>query len=396
MIAHFRDTRFNFNTLKMELLMDRTINNRLNGLDTLRAVAIILVLIYHYWTVVSSEQLFGYITRIGWIGVDLFFVLSGYLIGDQILKARANEENFSLKNFYARRLLRTLPNYYVVLALYFALPTLLFGNYTAPLWQFFTFTQNFDMRPGQTFTHSWSLCVEEQFYLLFPLVALVAIGRNRSPFILWGIIALSFLTAITLRVFVLNNNGGSAIHVLDYYEYVYYPTHTRFDELLPGIALALIKNYHSSTYERLLRHGNAFFLAGLLSTVVICYLFLNFVTHKTNGTTVWVSALGYSGLAISFSLILLGALSPNSWIYKRKIPGLAQIAIWSYAIYLIHKPLYQLLKEPLVQLGINKDGYSGMALIIFVSCICGWLLYKLVEVPFMKLRARWVPSNNAT
>ena len=117
--------------------MDNKISStRLYGLDTLRALAIILVLIYHYRVVVSNELLFGFITRIGWVGVDLFFVLSGYLIGDQILRAYAKKENFSLKHFYARRLLRTLPNYYVVLALYLLLPALLSPTYTAPLGNF--------------------------------------------------------------------------------------------------------------------------------------------------------------------------------------------------------------------------------------------------------------------
>ncbi len=89
----------------------QTNNTRLHGLDTLRALAIVLVLIFHYRSVVSNELLFGFITRIGWVGVDLFFVLSGYLIGDQILRAYARKEDFSLRYFYARRLLRTLPNY---------------------------------------------------------------------------------------------------------------------------------------------------------------------------------------------------------------------------------------------------------------------------------------------
>lgn len=373
----------------------KSINGRLNGLDTLRAFAILLVLVYHYWTVVSNELLFGYLTRIGWIGVDLFFVLSGYLIGDQILKARADDENFSLKNFYARRLLRTLPNYYVALGLYFALPTLLAGTYTAPLWQFFSFTQNFEMRPGQTFTHSWSLCVEEQFYLLFPLVALLTIGRNKNPATLWAVIGFCFIIAAAIRAYILGNNGANNIHVMDYYEYLYYPTHTRFDELLPGIALALIKNFHKPLFENLLRHGNKFFFVGVVSTTFMCYLFLNFVTHNANGTTLWVPVFGYPLLAITFSLLVIAALSPCCWLYKLRIPGVAKIALWSYAIYLVHKPMYQLLIAPMKNLGIDKDSYLGMALVVFISCVCGWLLFKVVEVPFMKLRARWIPSNNA-
>ena len=106
---------------------------RLDGLATLRAIAINIVLIYHYKVVVSPENLFGFIGSLGWTGVDLFFVLSGYLIGNQVLSAFAKGQDFSLKLFYIRRFLRTLPNYYFVLALYFLFPVALGGTATAPL-----------------------------------------------------------------------------------------------------------------------------------------------------------------------------------------------------------------------------------------------------------------------
>ena len=125
-----------------------------HGLNTLRALAIIVVLIYHYRVVVCNRDLFGFISQLGWAGVDLFFVLSGYLIGNQVFSALLEKQNFSLKNFYIRRLLRTLPNYYFVLALHFVFPVALTGTVTAPLWQFFTFTQNYTFHPGETFTHS--------------------------------------------------------------------------------------------------------------------------------------------------------------------------------------------------------------------------------------------------
>ena len=128
--------------------MDSSVSDktRLDGLDTLRAIAIIIVLIYHYKVVVSRENLFGFISSVGWTGVDLFFVLSGYLIGNQVLSAIAKGQEFSLRLFYIRRFLRTLPNYYFVLALYFIFPVALSGTATAPLWSFLTFTQNLDMR----------------------------------------------------------------------------------------------------------------------------------------------------------------------------------------------------------------------------------------------------------
>lgn len=367
---------------------------RLHGLDTLRALAIILVLVFHYRTVVSNELLFGFVTRIGWVGVDLFFVLSGYLIGDQILRACAHKEDFSLKNFYARRLFRTLPNYYAVLALYLLLPAALSGTYTAPFWQFITFTQNLDMMPGQTFTHSWSLCVEEQFYLLFPLICIFSLTHTNHAARLWIILGAGFIAAFLIRLYMFNIHAGATIDIMDYYKFIYYPSYSRFDELLPGIAVALIKNYHRPVFEKLLGYGNHFFIAGLIGSSLVFYLFLNIHYQEGSGTSIWTTSGGYSLLAISFSLLVIAALSPSCWLYRCKIPGTMQLAVWSYAIYLIHKPLYQLLKEPVNNIGISTDGYAGMGIIVLLSTICGWLLFRLVETPFMNLRARLFPSNN--
>jgi len=139
--------------------MNTVTSPRLQGLDTLRAFAIIIVLLFHYMVVVSNENTFGYITRIGWMGVDLFFVLSGYLIGNQVFSAVKKQQNFSLKQFYIRRFLRTLPNYYVVFLLYFIFPDTLNGVTTAPIWKFLSFTQKLEFRPMVVFSHSWSLCI---------------------------------------------------------------------------------------------------------------------------------------------------------------------------------------------------------------------------------------------
>lgn len=109
--------------------------NRLNGLDSLRALAILLVLMTHY-RLFSNEYTFGFLTAIGWTGVDLFFVLSGYLIGNQIFASLAKSRDISFKNFYSRRLLRTLPNYYVVLAIYYLFPLTLSGEFRTPLYRF--------------------------------------------------------------------------------------------------------------------------------------------------------------------------------------------------------------------------------------------------------------------
>ncbi|NMH67028.1 acyltransferase family protein [Shewanella salipaludis] len=376
--------------------MENHHNNRLYGLDTLRAVAIIIVLIYHYKVVVSSENIFGFMSQLGWTGVDLFFVLSGYLIGNQVLSAIAKGQEFSLKLFYIRRFLRTLPNYYFVLALYFIFPVALSGTATASLWSFLTFTQNLGMRAGETFTHSWSLCIEEQFYLIFPIVTLFTTYIKRSITLGWFAIIGAMLLAIFLRGFNWFEHGEAAISAQSFMEHIYYTSFTRFDELLPGVAIALLKNFHPTTYAAILRRGNLLLVVGLVSVGMIFYVFQNYAYIEGYGRTFHVVTFGYSFLAISFAILVLAALSPNSVLYHIRIPGAASLALWSYAIYLIHKPLFQILKAPVTEYDIDINSGLGIAIIMAVSIFCGWALYFCVETPFMKLRARFFPSNTKT
>jgi peptidoglycan/LPS O-acetylase OafA/YrhL len=325
--------------------------------------------------------------------VDLFFVLSGYLIGNQVLSAFAKGQDFSLKLFYIRRFLRTLPNYYFVLALYFMFPVALGGTATAPLWSFLTFSQNLGLGPGETFTHSWSLCIEEQFYLIFPVIALLIAYSRRSVGLAWTALVGAMLLAMFLRGFNWYTHGEESISARSFMEHIYYSSFTRFDELLPGVAIALLKNFHPTVYATLLRRGNVLLLAGLASVGLMFYVFHNYEYIRGFGRTFQVVTFGYSFLAISFAILVLAALSPHSWLNRIRIPGATYIALWSYAIYLIHKPLFQVLKTPLTEYGIDMNSALGVATMMTVSIFCGWALYFFVETPFMNLRERFYPST---
>lgn len=150
---------------------------RLPGLDALRALAITWVILFHAGTLGLGWPL-GPVARFGWMGVDLFFVLSGFLIGAQWFEAlRADTASFS--SFYARRAWRIFPAYLATLALYAFVPAVRERAQMQPLWQFFTFTENLliDFSSAKTFSHVWSLCVEEHFYVMFPLLSLVLAAR---------------------------------------------------------------------------------------------------------------------------------------------------------------------------------------------------------------------------
>ncbi|AMP06350.1 acyltransferase family protein [Collimonas pratensis] len=365
---------------------------RIYGLDTLRASAILLVMMSHYGVVVSGKLTFGFLTSIGWMGVDLFFVLSGYLIGNQIMSTLARGNRFSLKTFFARRLLRTLPAYYVVLAIYFMFPSALGGSNTPSIWRFLTFTQNIGLHFGETFSHSWSLCIEEQFYLILPVVALLIASFRKPVFWGWSAIAGVIIAGMAVRGMAWMNHGQNLINPADHAVYVYYSSFARFDELLPGVAIAMLRNFHGDLYSQIIRKGNLLLVCGAASFILTAYLFLNYREIDDYGFTFSMMTFGYPLLAASFALLTMSALSPNSLLNRLRVPGAEKIALWSYAIYLVHKAIFKLSLAPLSGWNIDADGPVGVAIVMGISIFGGWLLYRLVETPFMQLRAKLFPS----
>jgi len=365
-----------------------SVSSRIHGLDTLRALAIVLVFMYHYMVFVSSNDTFGFLSRIGWVGVDLFFALSGYLIGNQILAGLRDGRGFSLTNFYARRLLRTLPNYYLLVALYFLWPWFRGAHELPPLWKFLTFTQNFLLQPGTAFSHAWSLCIEEQFYMVLPALAIFVAARRGARTVAWTLVALGFAAGMAIRAWCwVHYVGDSEQGGLNYMRYIYYSSFCRFDELVAGVALALLKNHHQALWRRITAHGNATGALGLLATGV------TFACWLADDRGIVITVFGYPMLALSFALLIVAAVSERSVLRSARVPGAASLALWSYAIYLTHKQVCVLARPGLAALGYGPD--SGVAVIAMtgLSVCFGWLLFRMVETPFLLLRDRWVPSN---
>jgi peptidoglycan/LPS O-acetylase OafA/YrhL len=167
-----------------------------------------------------------------------------------------------------------------------------------------------------------------------------------------------------------------------FYKFIYYSSLCRFDELLAGVALALLRNYHAQAWQRLASQGNAALAAGCALLALAYYWFLH--DGQGFGSTVF----GFPLLALGFGLLVLAALSPGSLLNKARIPGAASLALWSYSIYLLHKQLFILLRAPLAEMGYGPESPQAIVALMAASVLAGWLLYKLVEAPFMALRAR--------
>jgi hypothetical protein len=240
------------------------------GLDLLRALAIIVVVIYH--AALFGFRLPGRVDRFGWIGVDLFFVLSGYLIGGQLLAPLARDQSIKLGRFFARRALRIMPAYLVVLAIYFLLPSWReYPEMSQPLWKFLLSVQNIGLHGGTAFSHAWSLAVEDQFYLCLPFILLLA---NRWPRAVLLIPCVIVFGGIFLRTFLAWQNPAAdfGVSFRAFQAWIYYPTWTRLDPLVFGVGLAAIEKFRPTWWERLTNYAVWLWLPGLVLIFYALYL----------------------------------------------------------------------------------------------------------------------------
>jgi peptidoglycan/LPS O-acetylase OafA/YrhL len=180
------------------------------------------------------------------------------------------------------------------------------------------------------------------------------------------------------------NNFG-----LMYMKLIYAPTFSRLDSLVWGVLLAILKNYHATIWSSLTKHGNFFLLLGIMSYIFVAYIF------QTSKPGEYISvALNYSFLGLSSAALTLSALCDNSLLNKYRIPGAMLLATWSYAIYLTHKSLIHITQILLTKWHLSHSITLMLVCSILLSLGGGWLLYKIVERPFLELRERIGKANS--
>jgi peptidoglycan/LPS O-acetylase OafA/YrhL len=361
--------------------------NRFAGLDHLRALAVIIVVLFHYGIFAHPPGLSD-VGAFGWTGVDLFFVLSGFLIGGQLFSKLAKEEPISYGEFYFKRSLRIIPAYLFVVALYFAFPGFKERSELPPLWRFLTFTQNLglDIKLRGAFSHAWSLCIEEQFYLFLPLfiIGLAAMkAHKKAVWLLPALFVFGFAARLASWYFLVAPKEGTAGFGIAYYRYIYYPTYTRLDGLLAGLALAAIYHFQPAGWQRITRHGNKILGISLLLLAGLWWANQNEYQYAFSG-----AIFGYPLLSLAYGLLVLAALSPSCILYRYSSRFTSLIATLSYSIYLTHKQLIHLTQDVLGKYGIDKDSYTAFWIAIGISFLGGWLLHRLIEKPFLRLRDR--------
>ncbi len=227
----------------------------------------------------------GRIDRFGWIGVDLFFVLSGYLIGGQLLAPLAREKSIKLGRFFARRVLRIMPAYFVILAVYFLLPSWReYPDMAQPLWKFLLSVQNVALHGGTALSHAWSLAVEDQFYLCLPFILLFVNRWSRAAIIIPCVIVFG---GIALRAFLAwkNPSVDAGVSFRAFQAWIYYPSWTRLDPLVLGVVLAAIEKFRPHWWKRLMKFAIWLWLPAL---ALISYgLYLGEGDNLTVAACVW-------------------------------------------------------------------------------------------------------------
>jgi peptidoglycan/LPS O-acetylase OafA/YrhL len=363
----------------------------LPALDGVRGLAILVVVMHMLNLLVAppdrAGRLFSSLLSYGWMGVELFFALSGFLITGILLDTRAVPGHLS--RFYARRFLRIFPLYYgtlfaafVVLPALGAAPAAIEHDRPHQLW-LWAYLSNWVAPTGvgtQAFHHFWSLSVEEQFYVLWPLALLGAGPRGCLRLCL--AVALAALLA---RVALLGAGVSTGA--------VYVFTVTRMDALaLGGAAAAVLRipeiGPRLAAKTRPLWVGAAVtFGGGIL-----------FGRYDLNTTV--ASSIGYTFLAAACALVVLAAAAAELRPHPRSLlraPPLRALGKYSYAVYVLHKPLHDFVGKPaLARLGLDASRSTFTASVYIAagfaaSFVAAYASYHLYEKHFLRLKTRLRP-----
>jgi len=370
------------------------------ALDGLRGLAVLGVIILHYWMAGAEtplDQVVQFAVGAGWIGVDLFFVLSGFLITGILLDSKGRPGYFRV--FYARRILRIFPLYFTVLAvLLVILPTLGLDVFlqdphaiAAGLWPWFFLTNILMSVTGNNPTLgiqvSWSLSVEEQFYLLWPAIVLLCSRRRLLTLCTLMIVGVPILRALLL----LGGVAPVAIYVL---------APTRMDALAVGglLAVLLRTGWRPADWARQARCLALASVGGLVS--------LGLVSDGMHNLQPVVQVAGYSAAAVfSGALLVLAIAGPSSsrlsGILHNRL--LRTVGRYSYAMYLLHVIVRDLLvkfvltegRRPLILGSVVPLEIAFTCAGIALTLALAWLSWRVIERPCLQRKGLFVYGDRS-
>jgi len=377
-------------------LVRSSLGGHLLTLDGVRGLAIVMVLAHNLNVLAGRQtpagQAVEFLDDLGWVGVQLFFVLSGFLITGILLDTRESDNYY--RAFLARRVLRIFPLYYGTLAVAFVVLPLVGSRHPPPEGQvwLWTYTSNWAAPAGHEnpeFPHFWSLAVEEQFYLVWPFVVR-ALSPRRLLALCVGLGAAAFVIRVGMRL------GGSGPQP------VYMWTICRMDALALGGAVATtLRIPHAAVAvgrrDRAIGWGAlGLALAGFL------------ITRGDPRTTILSQTIGYSILAITFAGLVFAAVM----VEARRRGALYRALAWrplralgtySYGMYVFHMPIHRAIGLPILRQWVREDepvgAKIGVAYLVATSAVTflvAVVSYHLIEQRFLGLKRYFVPSRTRT
>lgn len=352
------------------------------GLDAVRSTAILLVLTAHsIYLLKPMGWNLQFLRFGGFFGVELFFVLSGYLIGTILIKVFESNKKLKIKNlklFWVRRWLRTLPNYYLILFINLLISILWIPNENFN-WKYLFFLQNTFTPHPFFFDEAWSLSVEEWFYMSFPiclfLISLLLKGWSKKK-ILFLTLTLFILTIPIFRivVFKMYNPG---------WDYGFRKiVSLRLDAIVYGVLMAYLMFYRKNLF---LKTKHVSFIVSIILTAINIFLYEHFIlTDQANN--LYFKVFYFSQVSVGLVLIIPWAIQQKPMLPKFVKKTIVSISVTSYSIYLIH---YSLLLNILKHNLIPKTKFMTLAVFViylFLVFSLSFLLYKYFEYPTMQFR----------
>ena len=356
------------------------------ALDVLRAWAILLVLGRHILWFPPSPRWDVFFVRLwhqcGWIGVDLFFVLSGYLVGGLLFREFRERGIVSPWIFLVRRGFKIYPAFYAFLALSLLISYEL--GMTFPSWPQglvgeLLFVQNYY---ASLWPQTWSLAVEEHFYLLLVWGIYVLSRRSAAPDpfrrLVWVVAGVNILT-LAGRLY-----AGCALQ--EHWSHLLMRTHWRLDSLFFGVMLAYARHWHLSRLVSMLNLAARWKIWGIALLLAPCIV-------GDIEKTPYLYTAGLTGLYLGFGwLVADAAVSARQGVYRR-MAFLAPVGRWSYSIYLWHVTVYYVV-VPFLHRHLPGTPYViEIAIYVALAIATGATMFKCIEGPALRWRERWCPSR---
>jgi len=376
------------------------LDNRYPSLHGLRVLAIVSVVQFHVTWIFAGEQgiridqEFTVSSLTVFFGMDLFFLLSGFLIGSILLRSLETSGTQNLYRFYVRRISRTFPAYYVVLT-FLALTTALTPEQRAHLpWEYVYATNFMPLnRDRIVMFWGWSLALEEQFYLTVPLLFFV-LHRLRSDRLRVALLVALWASALVIRLVIYARGRPWNDFLL--YDTLYFRPHTRFDTLVAGILLAYVHNRYGTRIGAWLKAPFHRALLSLLSLACLWLLVQPWMFGPENVQLVHVFAWGSVTSVMYFAWLLLllhgdaDAFVPR-WL---SLPVFRRIATLGYGVYLLHIPLCDQIIVPMARaLEARKVPMLviwplSLLALMLLSLAFGYVMHVTIEKPSLRIRQR--------